>query len=186
MDRRLLICALAGWPAAHLLAQPQEPRPRLKVSAAELHQALSARFPVRFGVPGLVELEVSAPQLLLLPARNQLGAALLVQASGPALRRMQAGEMDVMFSLRYEPADQTLRAHHMEILDIRMPGLSADGLQVLRTVLPEVAREVVGEVVLHKFTQRQLALADTMGFEPEKVTVVEDGLVVVFAPKPPR
>jgi len=184
MDRRLLIAVLACWPAARLLAQADDPpRPRHKISAAELQNALSARFPVRIGVAGLLQLEVGAARLLLLPARDQLGASLVALASGPALQRVLPGEVDVVFGLRYEPADQTLRAHQPDILDIRLPGLSHDAIQLLRTLLPALAREVLDEVVLHKFSRRELGLADTMGFEPDKVTVVDDGLEVVFTPK---
>jgi hypothetical protein len=43
--------------------------------------------------------------------------------------------------------------------------------------------EAVGEVVLHEFSPSELALADTMGFEPETITVVDDGLVIGFGPK---
>jgi hypothetical protein len=186
MDRRLVIAALACWPGALVLAQQEERRPTHRISAAELHKALSARFPVRLGLAGLLELDVSAPGLLLLPARNKLGASLLAEASGPALRRMQTGEMDLVFALRYEASDQTLRAHQLEVLDVRMPGLSADGLQALQRVLPAVAREAVGEIVMHRFTPRELALPDTMGFEPEKVTVVDDGVVIGFRPKQRR
>lgn len=183
MNRRLLIAAIACWPAARLLAQAPEPRPRHKVSAAELYEALSARFPLRLGLAGLLELQVSAPQLLLLPARNKLGATLVAQASGPAVQPMPPGALDVVFGLRYEPADQTVRAQQMEVLDVRMPGLSADSTQALRTVLPQLFRDAVGELVLHKFSQRELALPETMGFEPETLTVLADGVLVGFAPK---
>jgi hypothetical protein len=186
MNRRLLIAGIACWPAARLLAQAPEPRPRHKVSAAELYEALSARFPLRLGLAGLLELQVSAPQLLLLPARNKLGATLVAQASGPAVQPMPPGALDVVFGLRYEPADQTVRAQQMEVLDIRMPGLSADTTQALRTVLPQLFRDAVGELVLHKFSQRELALPETMGFEPETLTVLADGVLVGFAPKPRR
>jgi hypothetical protein len=184
MDRRLLMTALACWPAARLLARDEEPRPRHKISAAALHDALSSRFPVRIGLAGLLELQVSAPSLHLLPARNRLGATLVTQVSGAQLRRPHIGEVDVAFALRYEAADQTVRAHRPEILDFRWPGLTPEAVQALQRVLPEMAREAVGEVVLHRFTPRELALPDTMGFEPEKVTVVEDGLLILFGPKP--
>jgi hypothetical protein len=183
MDRRLLISVLACWPAARLRAQADEPRPHQKISAARLHEALSARFPVRLGLAGLLELTVSAPRLLLLPARNQLGATLVAEAAGPALQRTEGGEVDVLFGLRYEAADRTVRARDMTILDLRLPGLPAETVQAWRQVLPRVAREVVGEVVLHRFSARELALADTMGLEPDRLTVVDDGLVVEFGPK---
>jgi hypothetical protein len=156
------------------------------VSAAELHKALAARFPVRFGRADLFELQVSAPRLLLRPRRNQLGATLLLEAGGARLRQEQAGELDAVFSVRYEPADQTVRAHGLELLDLRWPGMPPDTQQLVRVVLPRLARDAVGEFVLHRFTPRDLALADTMGFEPESMTVVDDGLVVVFGPKRPR
>lgn len=183
MDRRLLVAALACFPAAGLFAQEEQPRPRHKVSAAELHKALSARFPLRMGVAGLLELQVSAPQLHLHAARNKLGATLVAEPSGPGLPSLEPGELDVFFSLRYEAADRTLRAFQPEIRDVRLPGATRQATQALQQLLPAMAREAIGEFVLHRFTDRELALADTMGFEPEKLIVLDDGLLVVFGPK---
>lgn len=187
MDRRHLLTALACWPAQRVLAQDEEPRrPRHKVSAAELHKALSSRFPVRTGLAGVLDLQVTAPGLLLMPARNQLGATLQAEIGGPQLRRAHTGELDVAFSVRYERSDQTVRAHRLEVLDVRWPGLPPDTQQILRGLLPRMARDAVGEFVLHRFSPRELALAETMGFEPETMTVVTDGLLVTFGPRQPR
>lgn len=187
MNRRRMIAALGCWPAGRLLAQDGAARPRHKISAASLHEALSARFPVRLDIQGLLQLQVTAPRLHLLPARNQLGAALLVQVSGAALDRpSQGGEADVVFGLRYEAADRTLRAHDMEVLALRWPGLPPEGAGTLQRVLPALAREAVGEFVLHEFSQKELALADTMGFEPEDIRVLDDGLLILFGPKAHR
>lgn len=185
MDRRLLITTLACWPASRLLAQDEGQRPRHRISAATLYEALSARFPVRTRFGGLLELQVSAPRLHLLPARNRLGATLLAQVNGLHLPRAEAGELDVSFALRYEAVDQTVRARQPEVLDLRWPGLPPEVLPVLQRVWPRVAQQV-GEVVLHRFTPRELAVADTMGFEPEEITVVDDGLLVFFGPKQRR
>lgn len=186
MHRRLMITALAGWPAGRLLAQAGSPRPRHKISAGQLHKALSARFPVRIGVGGLVEVEVSAPSLLLMPSRQKLGASLLAQFSGPPLQPVAPGEVDLVFALRYEPSDQTVRAHDPDVLAIRWPGLSPQATQALHGVLHTMAREAIGEVLLQKLTPRELALAETMGFEPDKIEVEHDGVVVLFGPKAGR
>lgn len=183
MRRRLLLPVLACCLAAPALAQEGEARPRHKISAGELHKALVARFPVRLGVAGLLQLEVDAPGLLLLPARNKLGATLQVQASGPGRQRLPAGELDLLFSLRYEAQDQSVRAHQPEVLQLRLPGLPPETLGALQALLPALAKEAVGEFVLHRLTPRELALADTMGLEPEQLTVVEDGLLVEFRAK---
>lgn len=183
MHRRLLISALPCLFAGRAPAQDEAARPRHKVSARELHEALSRRFPRRFGPPGLLEVEVSAPQLLLLPARNMLGASLAVQVSGQAVQPLPAGEMDIVFRPRYEPADRTLRASQPDVLDVRLPGAPPESTQAFQRVLPALLREVLGEYVLHRFSDRELALPDTMGFEPAQLTVVDDGLLVLFARK---
>jgi len=130
-----------------------------------------------------VELVVSAPGLLLLPARNKIGASLRIEASGPALQVPQMGDLDLVFALRYEASDQTLRAYEPEVLELRLAGASPDVAQAIRALLPRLTREV-GEFTLHQFTARELALPDTMGFAPDRITVLADGLEVSFAPKP--
>ena len=179
MRRRQIVAALALCATACAAQQPPA-RPRHKISAGELYEALSSRFPVRRGLAGMLALEISATQLLLRPDRNQLGAALLAELRG--MRQLQAGEMDLVFSLRYEPSDQTVRARNPEILDVRWPGAPPEALRALQGMLPRVAQDL-GEFVLHRFTPRELALPQTMGFEPQELTVVEDGLLVFFGPK---
>ena len=185
MDRRLVIAALACWPAARLHASGEDPRPRHRISAATLFEALSARFPVRLGFGQLLQLQVSAPRLLLLPARNRIGATLQGQLGGLPLGAPPSGEIDLVFALRYEPGDRTLRAHDAEVLDVRWPGMAPEQAQAVQGLLPALARQV-GEIVLHKLTPADLALADTMGFEPEEIRVVDEGLVVFFGPKQRR
>ena len=185
IDRRSLVAALACWPAARLFAQDGQ-RPRFKLSAAQLYDSLSARFPVRFGIPGLAQVQVSAPELLLLPARNKLGASLHADASGGGIGRVPPGMVDLVFALRYEAGDRSIRAHEPEIVRVDWPALTAEAQQALQVLLPGVAREVAAELVLHQFTSRELALTDTMGFEPDTLTVVDDGVLVGFREKRSR
>jgi hypothetical protein len=186
LPRRHLLAALAC--CAPLAGHPGAPadRPRHKVSAATLHRALSERFPIRLALGPVFELQLTAPGLLLLPSRNRLGAALVAHASGPGLAPVAPGEVDVAFALRYERHDRSLRAHGLEVLDVRWPDMPAELAGILRRMLPKVAEDALGEVVLYRFAPRDLALADTMGFEPQRFTVLDDGLLVVFGPKPTR
>ncbi len=127
-------------------------------------------------------LQVSAPRLLLLPARNQLGATLLMQLNTPHPQPIPPGEMDLVFALRYEATDRSVRAHHLDILALRWPGLRPEFLQALQGQLRATTRDALGEVVLHKFLPRELALADAMGLEPKTLSVVDDGVVVLLGP----
>lgn len=186
MNRRLFALLLAHWPAAGLLAADAAPRPRHKISAGELHAALAARFPLRFGLAGWLQVRATDAGLLLLPARNLLGATLRVHVSGQQLAEPATGEADLAFALRYQAADRTLRGHRLEVLDLRWPGLPDETRHALQALLPAMVREALGEVMLHRFSERELALADTMGFEPRAFTVTHDGLLIEFAPRPSR
>jgi hypothetical protein len=183
MHRRLLITALACWPAARALADDEAGTPHQKISANELRKTLAARFPVRFGMPGLLDVQLDAPGLLLLPARQRLGATVLAKASDLSSRRAYAGEIDLVFAVRYEPADQTLRAHELEILEVRSTGLPPEAGQQWQALLASVARGAVAEVILHRFSREELALPDSLGFQPQKITVEDDGVTIWFGPK---
>ena len=182
MRRRVLLC-LPLLPTA-LPAQPPGAAPSLKVSAAQVFEALSARFPLRWGVPGVIELVADTPRLLLLPQDQRIGATLQLQASGPQLREPEGGEVDLVFALRYESEDRTLRAHRPDFLDVRWARMPPQTARAVRRLLREMARQAMGELVLHRFTARELALPDTLGLQPEAITVLDDGLLVRFGPKP--
>lgn len=178
--------ALACCPVADLRAEGGEGGPRHKVRAAELHAALSTRFPMQFSLGSVLAVQVSAPRLLLLPARNKVGATLVAQLVGIPPQAVAPGEVDVVFALHYEPSDRTVRAREPEVLDLRWRGVPPETLQQLRRGLGAVMKEAAGDLVVHTLAPRDLALADTMGFEPRRMDVVDDGVVIVFGPKARR
>ena len=182
MLRRLMLAAFAAWPLQRSLARDASPRPHYKVSASQLYEAMAKRFPMRLGVPGLVELQVSAPRLLLLPARNLLGATLVTEVGGAQFPQAGPGETDLAFALRYESADRTLRGHHPQVLDLRWPGLPAQTREALLSLLASLS-DNLGELVLHRFTPGELGLPETMGFEPDEIQVLPDGVEIFFRPK---
>lgn len=183
MRRRLLICAICCCPAGAAFAQDEPSGPRHKVSARELRKELMARFPVRFAVPGLFDARLDATRLLLLPQRQRIGASLDAKLRDLSAGVAYAGEIDLVFAVRWEPSDQTLRAHNLEVLALRAPGLPADAARAWQGLLGNALRGAVNEVVLHRFSAGELALPDLLGVRPDRIVVEDDGLAVWFAPK---
>jgi hypothetical protein len=169
---------LALAPAA--LAQS---KPSYTITTAQMQQAVAQRFPLRYPVGGLVDLELKTPRLRLLPEQNRLATAVDVDASGPALRRTYPGSFDLDFALRYEASDQTIRAHKIEVRSLQMEGLNPGTTELLQAYLPGLVRERLREVVVHTLRPQDLALADAMGMQPDTLTVTREGLVIGFAPK---
>lgn len=186
MHRRLLIAVLGCWPVAGLLAQDEPPRPHQKISANELRKSLMARFPVDLAVPGLFDVRLDARDLLLLPARQRLGATLVARLADLSARRVYPGELDLTFAVRYEGSDQTLRAHDLAVPALRSPDLPPQSARAWQALLDNVVRGNVDEVVLHRFTPGELQLSDLLGFQPQKITVEDDGVEIWFEPKPLR
>jgi hypothetical protein len=190
MLRRFLFTAalaLALGSLAQARSQEPEPEPtppRYTVSKAQLQTALTQRFPLRYPVPGLLDLDLQSPQLQLLPEQNRLSVELAVQAAGPALQRSHAGTFALEFGLRYEPSDRSIRATQLRLQRLQFPTLQPGVVALLNTYAPALAEQSLHEVVLHQLQPKDLALADVMGLQPGSITVTDAGLVVGFVTKP--
>lgn len=158
--------------------------PQYKVSAAALQSAVSQRFPLRYPIAGLLNLDVQEPTLRLLPALNRLNAQMVVVAAGPALRSSQQGTLDVEFGLRYEAADRTVRAHQVRLVRLQFPTLQPAVVAMLNAYGPQLAAQTLQEVVLHTLRPQDLALPDGLGMQPGSITVTNEGLTIGFVPKP--
>ena len=190
MNRRLLMrwaarlgAGGAATGAAWRLAQAQ---PSYMVSADQLQQVVAKRFPLRYPVSGLFDLDLKAPRLRLLPEQNRLGAEMLVEATGPALRQGYTGTFDVDFALRYEASDQSIRAHQLRVNTLRLLGLPPGASALMEAYGPTLAEQSLREVVVHRLNPQDLVLPDSMGLEPGAITVTAKGLVIGFVNKPPR
>jgi hypothetical protein len=158
--------------------------PRYTVSKEQLQAALAQRFPLRYPVPGLLDLDLQSPRLQLLPLTNRLRATLAVQATGPALERSHAGEFALEFALRYEASDRTIRATRLSLQRLQFPTLQPGVVALLNHYAPVLAEQSLLEVVLHQLQPKDLALADVMGLQPGGITVTESGLEIGFVAKP--
>jgi len=183
--RRSLLGAALGLALAGAGCMgPLGPR-RITLSQEQMQEKLAARFPRRYPVRGLAELELQTPRLSLRPERNRLNLVMAVLANGAALRRSVHGNLDLDFALRYEPADQTVRATDIEVLALQFDGLPAPAARLLSGLGPALAQQALREVVLVQLRPGDLALAERMGLQPGPLTVTPQGLVIELVPRPP-
>ncbi|WP_313082790.1 DUF1439 domain-containing protein [Pulveribacter sp.] len=158
--------------------------PRYTISAAELQQALATRFPHRYPLAGLLDVELQSPRVQLLPERDLLNAVIDLQAGGALLQgRQPRGVLDVDFGLRYEPSDRTVRADRLQVNFLRVEGLPPVLAQNVARYGAPLAQQALQDVVLHQLRPQDLALTDGLGVQPERIRVTPAGLVVEFAPR---
>ena len=176
----MLMLAFAALGCTTLTAQP-----RFVVSKDQLQQAMAKRFPLRYPVVGLVDLTLQAPEIRFLPEQNRLNALMVVEASGQALNRNQAGTLEVEFALRYEVSDRTLRATAIRFKRLNFPGLRPVASDMLNLYGPTLSEKALLEVVLHNLKPQDLGMAEGLGLQPGSLTVTDKGLVVDFVAKAP-
>lgn len=176
--------ALAVATVVLAVLQGAQAQPSHTVSLETLQQEMAQRFPARYPVAGLFDLDVKAPQLNLLPDQDRLAANMAVQATGPALRRSHTGTFVVDFALRYEASDRTIRAYRLAFRHLRFPDLRPQATELLNTYGPALANLALQEVVLHQLRPQDLAMTDSLGMQPDSITVTDKGLVIRFVLKP--
>ncbi|AOW15918.1 hypothetical protein [Hydrogenophaga crassostreae] len=154
------------------------------VTTEELGEMLLPHFPIKYPVPGFLDLIVRTPRLAMRPQTNRIDADMDVSAQGPALNRTQAGRLGVGFALRYEARDKTVRAHQLSFNSLDFPGIRPEAVELIRVYGPALAQAALQEVVLHQFKDKDLAVLDVLGMRPGKITVTEDGLRIGFEPRP--
>ena len=175
-----------GGAAMWLLVTPAAlAQPSYTVPLEQLQEMVSTKFPRSVPVQGLVDLTLQAPRLRLLPEVNRLGAAMVVDAAGAALRRGHAGTFDVEFALRYEASDRSLRAHQIKLGRLDFPTLKPAVNDLLNAYGPVLAEQSLREVTLHQLRPQDTALFDGMGLQPGPITVTAKGLTVAFVNKQP-
>jgi hypothetical protein len=189
MQRRVLLQLAAGASflgAAASMVRVALAQPGYTVTTEQMREALGKRFPRRYKAGNFFAIDMQTPALRLLPDKNRLGAAIQMEASGPALPDRHNGVFDLDFALRYEASDQSIRAHQLKVNTLRFSGMPARQAEILEAYGPTLAEQALQDVVLHQLQAKDLALTDGMGLEPGTITVTPKGLVVGFVAKPLR
>jgi hypothetical protein len=186
--RRFLTTATRGLVlggVALRVGRGAQAQPSYTVPLAQLQEMVAQKFPRSVPVQGLLDLTLQVPRLRLLPEVNRLGAAMAVDAAGPALRRSHAGLFDVEFALRYEAGDRTLRAHQLTLGRLEFPTLKPAVTELINAYAPVLAEQSLREVTLHQLRPQDTALFDGLGLQPGAITVTAKGLRVAFVGQQP-
>ena len=181
--RRFLFSAALAAPLLTTACSGQSVPRNISLSTLQLQQRVASKFPRTFPVAGLLQLELMAPTLTMLPEVNQIKALLPAQLTGKVLKQNFQGQMEVSFGLRYVAADRTVRAHGVRIHSLQIQDAPEALSDMLATYSPRVGEQLLENFVLHQLEEKDLALADSMGIEPGAITVMADGLSVALQPR---
>lgn len=179
--RWLALMLLAWGLAGCALLQPGSRS--LHLSEAKLAAMIGDQFPFNSRYLELFDVVLERPQVRLMPVENRIGTAMgyRIGASLLGLRPTQ-GTLDLSYSLRYEPADQTVRLTQVRVERFDVPGVAPAYATRVNRLGAVLAEELLRDFVIHRLKPEDLRAAQGWGYEPGALQVVPGGLRLQLDP----
>ena len=127
------LISVAGLAGCAGLIGPQT----LTLSEAELQALIARAFPLQRRVLELLDVQMSAPQLRLLPDSNRLAVALVVSTQDRVFGRSARGSLRFDAALRWDAAEAAIRLTQVRVQQLRLDGGS--GTAALEATAPPAA-----------------------------------------------
>ncbi|WP_249728977.1 DUF1439 domain-containing protein [Acidovorax sp. CCYZU-2555] len=185
LRRRFLLSSLVSTTLLSTACSGKALPRNVIVSAEKLQQAVAQRFPRPYPVAGLLQLQLQAPQLQLLPQVDLIKAQFIANLSGPVLKQGYDGRMEADFGLRYEPSDRTVRAQRVKVHSLALDGLPPALTEMLNTYGSSIAEQALGDMVLYQMQEKDTALMDSLDLQPGVMRVTTQGLEIALDRKTP-
>lgn len=152
-------------------------------SESDVNHMLERRFPMDRRVLELLDVNVTQPEVKLLPGTNRLSTDLHIQAVDRMFGSVFHGRISMESGLRYEPSDHTLR-----LVEVRLSNFSLDKtgtaprvpLQRLGAALVE---SILDDAVIHRVSDEKLARLSQFGYQPDTLRVTDRGLELSVVPR---
>ena len=155
----------------------------------DLSVLVARAFPMQLRVLDVLDLQLSAPRLRLLPDANRLSVLLVVRAQKQLRGGRARGELGFDSALRYESADATVRLTQVRVqhLDFVAGAESSLALEAL-TALPGaavrigrgLAERLLEDLVVYRISDDRLAQLRQLGLQPGALTVSSRGLEITL------
>jgi hypothetical protein len=154
---------------------------RVELSQARLQAGLERRFPLHNRMLELFDVQLTHPQLAILPERDRIGLTLDVSVAPPFLRQSWRGTMGLSGRLVLDAARNAVF-----LTDTRVDRFDVDGLDASRARdLGHAADLLVGQLVrdmaVYSFRPEDLRYAG-MQFVPTRLDTAPGALVVTLEP----
>ena len=188
MNRRNLMTAMSAAAVAGLAGCAGLGAPTvITLSESELRLLLAGVFPIQRRVLELLDLELTAPMLRLLPAQNRLALTLNMSSRERLSGKVGSGHLGFDSTLRYDARDASVRLTQVRIERLSFeagaaaatnPAAQPGNVARIGQALAERALE---DLVIYRVPAERQATLRQLGLQPGAVTVTARGLEITLA-----
>jgi hypothetical protein len=160
------------------------PGPRTyTVSQSQLLELIAKKFPFNSRVAELLDVEVLAPRIKLLPDANRVATELDVVVSERLLRNSFQGLLAMDYGLRFEPRDNSIRLTGVRVSRLQFSGVPDRFQPTVNTLAPFFAERLLNDLTLHQISAKDLAVVQGWGYAPDAFKISPEGLSITLAPR---
>jgi hypothetical protein len=155
----------------------------VSLSESELALLLARQFPMERKVLEVIDLQVTNPELHLLPEANRLSTELDVFALDRLFGSRAQGHVKLDYGLRFEPSDHTIRMTSVRVRDLTFEsgGNTLHGMtQRLGTL---VAEDLLENMTLYRMKPAQADEMNRLNLEASPIRVSAQGISMSVSPK---
>jgi hypothetical protein len=179
--RRLALALLVGVLGGCALL-PLGPR-SIQLSEAHLAALIGEQFPFNSRYLELFDVVLQPPQVRLMPTENRIGTAIGYNIGAALLgMRPTQGTLDLSYSLRFEPADQTVRLTQVRVERFDVPGVAPAYATRVNRLGGLLAEQLLKDFVIHRLKPEDLRAAQGWSYQPGALQVLPGGLRLQLDP----
>lgn len=155
----------------------------IDISESQLTLLLARQFPMQRKVMEVIELNITNPQLTLMPDANRIGTELDVTAQDRLFGSSAMGHVKLDYALKFQPSDHTIRMTQVRVRELTLSSGSNNLRGAAQRIGGLVAENALENLVLYRMKPAQADEMDRLDLVASPITVRPQGLHMSVSPR---
>ena len=153
------------------------------ISESQLTLLLARQFPMERKVMEVIDLDITNPQLELMPQTNRVGTELDVTALDRLFGSTAMGHVKLDYGLRFQSSDHTIRMTQVRVRELTLSSGSNNLRGAAQRIGGLVAENALENLVLYRMKPAQADEMDRLNLVASPITVTPRGLHMTVSPR---
>lgn len=154
---------------------------QVDISLVKLQQNLDKRFPIQRRMLSVLDVQLTHPQLSVLPQQDRIAMSVDASVSPPFIHKTWSGSLALSGRLLVDNVRNGVYLSDATVDQIRIDGVDASQQKQLAQVANMVTGELLRETPLYSFRPEDLRYAGVQ-FVPTRIATTATGIVITLEP----
>ena len=155
----------------------------IDIGESQLNLLLARQFPMERKVMEVIDLNITNPQIALIPQGNRVATELDVTALDRLFGSTAMGHVKLDYGLRFQASDHTIRMTQVRVRELTLSSGSSNLRGASQRIGGLVAENALENLVLYRMKPAQADEMDRLDLVASPITVTAQGLHMSVAPR---